>query len=265
MEMQLLFRPLFDPETSTWSYLLADAETREAVLIDSVVEQLERDLALIGELGLGLLFAIETHVHADHVTASGRLRETLGARVAVGSETGVTNADLLLADGAVLGFGRHRLEARHTPGHTSGCTTYVLHELGMAFTGDALLVRGCGRTDFQQGDPRALFRSVREKILSLPDETLLHPGHDYRGRTVTTVSEERRFSPRLRDGTSEDDFVRVMSELELAYPRRIDLAVPANLESGLRVPADAAETGEVAAVMAQRGRQDVESFLGAGI
>ena len=265
--MNMLFRQLFDPETSTYSYLLGDEETGEAVLIDSVLEQLERDLQLIRELGLALRFAVETHVHADHVTASGRLREALGARVAVGAESGVENADLLLAHGDRLEFGGVALEARSTPGHTDGCTTYVCEAAGMAFTGDALLVRGCGRTDFQQGDPHSLYRSIQAQVFSLPGETLLYPGHDYRGRTVTTVAEERRFNPRLRDGTSEAAFAEIMNGLELAYPSRIDVAVPANLHSGLEPPTDpAGDAAPVAAVMQQLGRQDAEpTFLGMGI
>ncbi|MBW2241665.1 MAG: MBL fold metallo-hydrolase [Deltaproteobacteria bacterium] len=267
----MIFRQLFDPETSTYSYLLADQGSRHAVLIDSVLEQLDRDLGLIRELDLELRFALETHVHADHVTASGRLREELGAQVAVCAAAGVANADLELEDGALLQLGALELEARHTPGHTAGCMTYVCHEAVMAFTGDALLVRGCGRTDFQEGSPHTLFQSVHEKIFSLPGETLLYPGHDYRGRTVTTVAEERGFSPRLRDGTSEEAFVAIMNGLDLAYPRKIKLAVPANLESGLIDDAQAVATEQeggpgVAAMMDRLGRQDAEpAFLGMGI
>ncbi|MDH3687506.1 MAG: MBL fold metallo-hydrolase [Myxococcales bacterium] len=264
----MIFRQLFDPETSTYSYLLADPASREAVLIDSVSEQFERDVTLIRELGLTLKYAAETHVHADHVTASGRLREALGARVAVSAAAGVTNGDVALGHGDCLEVGKLRLEARSTPGHTAGCTTYVCHAMGMAFTGDALLVRGCGRTDFQEGDPHVLYRSVREQIFSLPGETLLYPGHDYRGRTVTTVAEERQFSPRLRDGTSEEAFAEIMNGLDLAYPSRIDVAVPANLQSGLAGTgaSSGADAPPVAAVMEQLGRQDADSvFLGMGI
>ncbi|MCP5058591.1 MAG: MBL fold metallo-hydrolase [bacterium] len=267
----MIFRQLFDPETSTYSYLLADEASRQAVLIDSVLEQLERDVLLIRELGLALRFAVETHVHADHVTASGRLREQLGAQVAVCAAAGVANADVALEDGAQLRIGALELEARRTPGHTAGCMTYACHAEGMAFTGDALLVRGCGRTDFQEGDPHTLFRSVHEQIFSLPAETLLYPGHDYRGRTVTTVAEERGFSPRLRDGTSEEAFVEIMNGLDLAYPRKIKQAVPANLASGLIEDTKAVaseQEGEpgVAAMMDRLGRQDAEpAFLGMGI
>ncbi len=263
----MIFRQLFDPETSTYSYLLADEITREAVLIDSVREQLERDTTLLRELGLKLVYAVETHVHADHVTASGRLREETGAKVAVSADAGVSNADLGLRDGDEISFGSHAIEARATPGHTNGCMTFVSHEIGCAFTGDALLIRGCGRTDFQEGSPQTLYDSVQQKILSLPEETKLYPGHDYKGRTVSTVSEERQFNARLGSGKSESDFVAIMEGLDLAYPKRIDEAVPANLESGLKVPATAeTSAGSVAGVMEALGRQDAaELWQGAGI
>jgi len=232
----MLFRQLFDPETSTYSYLLADETTREAVLIDSVREQLERDAQLITELDLRLVAALETHVHADHVTGAGLLRERLGCQIVVGARTGVLTADRRVGDGEFVRFGRHALEVRETPGHTAGCVTYVCHEEGVAFTGDALLIRGCGRTDFQQGDAGALFRSVREKILSLPAGTHLYPAHDYKGRTVTTVAEERRSNPRLGDARSLDEFLALMRALRLPYPQRIDEALPANMASGVTEP-----------------------------
>jgi glyoxylase-like metal-dependent hydrolase (beta-lactamase superfamily II) len=262
----MIFRQLFDPETSSYSYLLGCEQTREAVLIDAVQEQLERDVALVRELELRLVYALETHVHADHVTAAGRLRELLGARVAVGEKSGVHNADLLLRDGDWIAFGTHRLEARATPGHTSGCTTYVTD--GMAFTGDALLIRGCGRTDFQQGDAKTLFRSVRTRILSLPPHTALFPAHDYRGRTQTSVAEELRYNPRLGADKSEAAFVEIMRALKLAYPKRMDEAVPANLYAGLGPGAAPSAHGphQVADVMQELGRQDaVEVEMGAGI
>jgi glyoxylase-like metal-dependent hydrolase (beta-lactamase superfamily II) len=209
-------------------------------------------------------------VHADHVTAGGRLREALGSKVGVGAHASVENADRALGDGESVDFGACRLETRHTPGHTDGCVTFVCHEDGFALTGDALLVRGCGRTDFQQGDARTLFRSVRDRILSLPDETLLYPGHDYRGRTVTTVTEEKRFNPRLGLARSEAEFVEIMAGLKLAYPRRMDRAVPANLVSGLLQPSardleqEARERGSLADLMAGL-RQDAELWGGMGI
>lgn len=242
----MLFRQLFDPETSTYSYLLADEGSRKAVLIDSVREQVTRDVELIEQLGLELVAAVETHVHADHVTGAGLLRNRLGCRIVVGVHSGVRTADVLVAQGEAVSFGRHVLEARETPGHTSGCTSYVCHEAGMAFTGDALLVRGCGRTDFQQGDAQSLYQSVWSQILSLPDETLLYPGHDYKGRTVSTVAEEKRWNPRLGEGQDEDAFVALMGALDLAYPGRIDEALPANMASGITEP-EPAEPSDAAA------------------
>ncbi len=265
----VIFRQLLDPETSTYTYLLADEGSREAVLIDGVLEQLERDVALLRELELELTHTLETHVHADHVTSSGHLREKLGSRVAVAAAGGVANADVELRDGDVVTFGGHALEVLSTPGHTDGCVTYHCREAGMAFTGDALLIRGCGRTDFQQGDAAMLFRSVRERIFALPAETLLYPGHDYKGRTVTTVAEEKRWNPRLALERSESEFTDIMKGLRLAHPKRIDVAVPANLRSGLVAPQEtAAPAGErrpVADLMEEQGRQDAEPWLGMGI
>ncbi len=215
MSRDLVFRQLLDPETSTWTYLLGDPRSGRALLIDPVLEQVERDEALLLELGLELAFTLETHVHADHVTGSGTLRERLGSQVCAGAESGVENADRLLGDGEWLELGALALETRATPGHTAGCVSYVLHAHGMAFTGDALLIRGCGRTDFQQGDAATLYRSVREKLFSLPDETLLHPGHDYKGRTVTTVAEEKRFNPRLGLERTLDEFTAILAWLGL--------------------------------------------------
>ena len=263
----MLFRQLFDPETSTYTYLLGDGETGEALLIDPVLEQIDRDETLLSELGLVLKFSLETHVHADHVTASGRLRERLGSQVVVGASAGVRNADRELVDGELLELGRLRLEVRATPGHTAGCVTYVCGGQGWTFTGDALLIRGCGRTDFQEGDAATLFRSVRERIFELPDETLLYPGHDYRGRTVTSVAEEKRFNPRLGLHRTLEEFVEIMAALDLAQPRRIDEAVPANLMSGL-VPDGlrrAEPTRPVAQAMERLGRQDAELWHGMGI
>jgi glyoxylase-like metal-dependent hydrolase (beta-lactamase superfamily II) len=261
----VIFRTLFDPETSTYTYLLADEGTRDAVLIDPVHEHLERDLGLLSELELRLAYTLETHVHADHVTASGGLRERTGSRVVVGARTGVQNADLALPDGAGIRFGGHWLEVRETPGHTGGCVSWLCAEAGIAFTGDTLLIRGCGRTDFQEGDASRLFHSVRERIFSLPDATHLYPCHDYRGRMVTTVAEEKRFNPRLGLARSEAEFLEIMRGLKLAYPKRMDEAVPANLRSGLGTGATREQAANVAAVLAAAGRQDAEVSFGLGI
>ena len=228
----MIFRQLFDSQSSTYTYLLADPASREAVLIDPVFEQARRDAALIDELGLKLAWTIETHVHADHVTGAWLLREKLGSRIALSRSSNAEGADRYLEPGERLAFGKRHLEARATPGHTSGCTTYVLDDHSMAFTGDALFIRGCGRTDFQGGDARRLYRSVREQIFSLPDRCLIYPGHDYRGLTVTSVGEEKLYNPRLAESIGEGDFVGYMTNLGLPHPKQMDVAVPANLKCG---------------------------------
>jgi glyoxylase-like metal-dependent hydrolase (beta-lactamase superfamily II)/rhodanese-related sulfurtransferase len=228
----VLFRQLFDLESSTYTYLLADETTREALLIDPVFEQFERDCALVRELGLTLRLSLETHVHADHVTAAWRLHRTLGSRMVVSRRSGAEGADLYVDDGDAVSVGTVSLRVCATPGHTDGCVTYVTADRRMAFTGDALLIRGAGRTDFQQGDARALYRSITRCIFTLPDDCLLYPGHDYSGRTVTTVAEEKCWNPRVGGEASEGDFVGYMQNLGLPHPRQIDHAVPANLACG---------------------------------
>lgn len=202
------------------------------MIIDPVFESVRRDAALLEELGLHLLCTAETHVHADHVTGASLLKRRTGSCIAVAAASGAVGADCYLTHGDKVVFGRRHLQVRATPGHTHGCVTYVLDDESIAFTGDCLLIRGCGRTDFQEGDPRALFRSVYEQILSLPEACLLYPGHDYRGLTVTSVGEERRFNPRRGGALSEEDFVGFMNNLGLAHPKKIDIAVPANLKCG---------------------------------
>jgi len=228
----MIFRQLFDPQSSTYTYLLADTATREAVLIDPVFELSRRDAALVDELGVKLRFTLETHVHADHITGAWLLKEKLGSRIAAPAAGGAKGADVYLRPSDRIPFGKRYLEAHATPGHTAGCTTYVLDDRTMAFTGDALLIRGCGRTDFQQGDARTLFRSVRSEIFSLPDPCLIYPGHDYRGLTVTSVGEEKLYNPRLGEAVGEGDFVGYMEHLGLAHPKQMDAAVPANLKCG---------------------------------
>lgn len=235
----LIFRQLFDPQSSTYTYLLGDREAGEAVLIDPVFEQVRRDAALIGELGLKLVATLETHVHADHVTGAFLLKRRTGSRIMVSAAGGAQGADRALVQDDVITFGRRRLMVRATPGHTSGCLTYVLDDATMAFTGDCLLIRGSGRTDFQEGNPAAMYRSVREQIFTLPEHCLLYPAHDYRGLTVTSVAEERRFNPRLGGDIAVGDFTGYMNNLRLAHPKLLDVAVPANLRCG-RPETDAA-------------------------
>jgi len=228
----MIFRQLFDPQSSTYSYLLADRRSKEALLIDPVFEQARRDAALIRELDLTLVASLETHVHADHVTSGWLLKDSLGSAIAIAAESGAQGADRYLKQGDRIAFGERYVDVRATPGHTQGCLTYVLDDESMAFTGDCLLIRGSGRTDFQQGDPHALYRSVRTQILTLPATCLLYPAHDYRGLTVTSVAEERSFNPRLGGEVGEADFVGYMSNLGLPHPKMIDIAVPANLQCG---------------------------------
>jgi sulfur dioxygenase len=228
----LIFRQLVDLQSSTYTYLLADAAAGEAVLIDPVFEQAQRDAALIEELGLKLRWTLETHVHADHVTAAWLLKQRLGSAIALSGDSGAAGFDRALRHGDRVEFGGRFLEVRATPGHTAGCLTYVLDDQSMAFTGDCLLVRGCGRTDFQGGDPHALYRAVHREIFTLPDACLLYPAHDYRGVTATTVGEERRFNPRLGGSLSEDDFAGYMRNLGLPHPKQMQIAVPANLRCG---------------------------------
>ena len=236
----LLFRQLFDPVSSTYTYLLADEAAREAVLIDPVFEQAQRDSALLREFGLKLRATVDTHVHADHITAAWRLKQLHGSEIIVGAHGGASRADRLVGQGDTIAFGHRALAVRETPGHTAGCITLVLDDQSSAFTGDCLLVRGCGRTDFQGGDARSLYRSIHGQIFTLPDACLLYPGHDYRGNTVTSVAEERAFNPRLGGSLSEGDFVCYMANLGLPHPKQIDVAVPANRQCGYTQQAEGA-------------------------
>ncbi len=231
----MLFRQLFDQETWTYTYLLADEETREAVLIDPVFEQVDRDINLLEELGLKLVYTLDTHAHADHITGSGKLRERLGSKTALSENAGAECVDIPLSDGDTITVGRIKLEVRSTPGHTDGCLTFVHRQEGSttAFTGDALLVRGCGRTDFQAGSPVKLYNSVHDKIFSLPADTTIYPGHDYKGHMSTTVEEEKKYNPRLGGDKTVEEFTEIMDNLNLPYPKKIDVAVPANLACGM--------------------------------
>jgi glyoxylase-like metal-dependent hydrolase (beta-lactamase superfamily II)/rhodanese-related sulfurtransferase len=225
-----IFRQLFDATSSTYTYLLAD--TGQALLIDPVFEQAARDQALLRELDLRLLATLETHVHADHVTGAWLHRQRSSSQILLAEAAGAQGADRLLHHGDTVAFGRRRLQCRATPGHTAGCLSYVLDDESMAFTGDALLIRGCGRTDFQQGSAATLFASVHQQLLSLPAHCLLYPGHDYRGLTVSSVAEERAYNPRLGGDASVADFAGYMNHLGLPHPKLIDVAVPANLRCG---------------------------------
>ena len=228
----ILFRQLFDPQSSTYTYLLADPGSREAVLIDPVFEQARRDGALLGELGLTLRATLETHVHADHVTGAWLHRQERGSLIMLAAASGAEGADRYLEPDDHVRFGARHLAVRATPGHTAGCLTFVLDDRSMAFTGDCLLIRGCGRTDFQGSDAAMLYRSVHDQVFSLPDDCLLYPAHDYRGLTASSVAEERRCNPRLGGELSQSDFAGYMANLGLPHPKQIDIAVPANLKCG---------------------------------
>jgi glyoxylase-like metal-dependent hydrolase (beta-lactamase superfamily II)/rhodanese-related sulfurtransferase len=227
----MIFRQLFENASSTYTYLIASEKTREAVLIDPVLEDVDKVMKLLDGLDLQLVYTFETHVHADHVTAGGTLREKLGSKTVVRRVSGPPCADVHVDHGDVLEVGDLRFEVRATPGHTDGCVAYVMAD--RVFTGDTLLIGGCGRTDFQQGDAGKLYDSVHTQLFSLPAETLVFPGHDYRGRTVSTIGEEKATNARLGGGRSREDFIQLMAELKLDKPKQIERAVPANLACGL--------------------------------
>ncbi|XP_050695960.1 persulfide dioxygenase ETHE1, mitochondrial-like [Eriocheir sinensis] len=227
----MIFRQLFDRESCTYTYLLADPDSKDAVLVDPVIELAERDAKLISEMGLNLKYVMNTHMHADHITGSGLLKKLVpGCKSLISKESGA-DADIHVVHGELVKFGEQELEVRGTPGHTNGCVTYVSHKEKFALTGDALLIRGCGRTDFQEGSSDTLYDSVHSQILSLPEEFALYPAHDYKGLTVTSVGEEKQYNPRLTK--SKEEFIKIMENLGLAYPKKIDVSLPANKVCGL--------------------------------
>jgi len=227
----MFVRQLFDRETSTYTYLLADEATSEAAIIDPVKEQLERDVLLIKQLGFYLKYVLETHVHADHITSSGKLRDEFSAEVVLHENSGAECADLLIKDNDILKLGNIEIKALHTPGHTNADLSFAVEDY--VFTGDALLVRDCGRTDFQAGSSVTLYNSINDKIFSLDDKTTIYPGHDYYGFTASTVKEEKQFNNRLGNGKTEDEFVEIMANLDLALPKKIKESVPGNMSCGL--------------------------------
>jgi glyoxylase-like metal-dependent hydrolase (beta-lactamase superfamily II) len=230
----MLFRQLFEPQSSAYTYLIGCEETGEAALIDPVLETVDRDLQLLEELGLTLRFTLETHIHADHVTGASELRQRTGSRCAVPEKSGAEHVDVPVREGEPIRVGRIELHPLYTPGHTDDHHSYFLDSRTAArvFTGDALLIDGCGRTDFQNGDSATLYRSVHEKIFALPGETLVYPGHDYQQRHVSSVAQERERNPRLGGGKTVDEFIAIMDGLDLPRPKKMDFAVPANRECG---------------------------------
>lgn len=226
----IIFQQLFEPETSTYTYIIADAKTKEAAIIDPVLETVDRDIKLIEELGLKPIYALDTHIHADHITGAGELRKRISVKTAVSQNAQAECIDIPLEDGQELILGDKKIKVIATPGHTNTCLSYYFD--GMIFTGDTLLIRSCGRTDFQQGSSDNLFQSVREKLFKLPDETTVYPGHDYRGHTSSTIGTEKKHNARLKESIDREGFRKIMSELKLANPQKIHEAVPANLACG---------------------------------
>ena len=234
--MSLIFRPLFEKESSTYTYLLADSITKEAIIIDAVAETQQRDIGLIEELALDLRYIIETHVHADHITSSCPLKQKFtNAKIVLGESNPVACADILIKDGENLEFGNYSIKAMSTPGHTDGCMSYVVGD--KVFTGDALLIRSCGRCDFQGGSAEKLFDSI-SRLFTLPDETYVYPAHDYGGRTVSSIWEEKAFNEMIGGGVDKAEFVRRVNEMELSLPAKIHVAVPANQVCGSKIVTD---------------------------
>ncbi len=233
---------LFDPASSTYTYVVFDEASREAIIIDPVDEQVERDLSVLRQYGLKLIWTVETHAHADHITSAGQLAEHAGAKTAAPQGCGISTAAVQLQDGDTLAFGAEVLKALHTPGHTSGSMSFVWRD--NVFTGDTLLINGCGRTDFQSGSAELLYHSLTEVLFKLPDSTTVWPGHDYQGRSHSTIAVERASNARVA-GKSVAEFSAIMAGLQLPRPKRIDEALPANLTSGVRHDADAMDPGTV--------------------
>ncbi len=226
----MIFRQLFDAASSTYSYLLASRRGGEALIIDPVIEKVDRYLQLLHELDLRLVKAVDTHLHADHITGLGALRDRTHCITVMGDKSRVDVVSMRVADGDRLQIEGVDLEVLYTPGHTDDSCCFRLED--RVFTGDTLLIRGTGRTDFQNGDARAQYESIFGRLLRLPDETLVYPAHDYKGDTVSTIGEERRFNPRLQV-KSVDEYVALMHNLKLANPKMMDVAVPANMKVGL--------------------------------
>ena len=227
----MIFRQLFEPLSSTYTYLIGCEDTGQALLIDPVVNAMDRDLELIAQLQLKLALTVDTHIHADHITGAKHLKERVGSRIAAPAMERLPCADVHVEEGRPIEIGSLRIDPLHTPGHTDSHFAYVCGE--RVFTGDALLIDGCGRTDFQNGDARTLYRSVHDKLFTLPGDQLVHPAHDYQGRRVSTIAQERARNPRLGGERTPEDFMRLMAELKLPYPKFIDHAVPGNRQCGV--------------------------------
>lgn len=224
-------RQLFDYDTWTYTYLIWDETTKEAAIIDSVLENAERDAQHINELGLNIKYLLETHIHADHITGAGKLRQQVGGQLVVHKNANSECADISAEEGDIFYLDQQAIRVIHTPGHTNNDISY--HIDGAVFTGDTLLVRDCGRTDFQLGNNEAMYQSLTEKLFSLPEDTKVFPAHDYKGFSQSTIGEEKQFNVRVGAGKSFEDFSTIMDNLNLPNPKRIDISVPGNMKCGL--------------------------------
>ncbi|MGE5648826.1 MBL fold metallo-hydrolase [Noviherbaspirillum sp. UKPF54] len=231
----MIFRQLFEPLSSTYTYLIGCEETGLALVIDPVIVTIERDLGEIAGLGLRLAYTLDTHIHADHITAALDLKKRVGSRIAAPAHDGLPCLDVGIEEGTPFALGSVTLQPLHTPGHTDGHFAYVWND--RVFTGDALLIDGCGRTDFQNGNADALYHSVTTKLFTLPDDTLVYPAHDYQQRRVSSIAQEKKRNPRLGGERSLEEFRQIMENLNLPYPKFIDYAVPGNRQCGV-CPAD---------------------------
>jgi len=252
----MIFRQLFDSTSGTYTYLIASRHGGEALIIDPVLERVDRYLQLVRELDLKLVKAVDTHLHADHVTGLGALRDRTHCITVMGEQTHADVVSMRVAEGDGIEIEGLRLDVLYTPGHTDDSYSYLWGD--RVFTGDTLLIRGTGRTDFQNGDPRAQYESLFNKLLKLPDETMVYPAHDYKGDTVSTIGEEKQFNPRLKV-KSIDEYVELMNNLNLPNPKMMDVAVPANMHVGLYQDAIAKKGWALSATdaIALRGRSDV--------
>jgi len=231
----MIFRQLLDPASCTYTYLLSCTETGETVLIDPVLESVERDQQVLQQLGLNLTYTLETHVHADHLTGAAKLKQIYGSKIVVPESEQATCADIAVWEGQPFRVGKIELYPLHTPGHTDHHHAYLVNNgtQQMLFSGDALLIDGCGRTDFQSGDPEALYNSIHSKFFTLPDETLVYPGHDYDGRFVSSIAQEKACNSRLGNKRSLEEFVDIMNKLNIPRPKNMHFAVPGNLLCGV--------------------------------
>lgn len=223
-------KQLFDHETWTYTYLLWDESTKDCIIIDPVIDQINRDSSLLNKLKLKLLYIFETHVHADHITAASSLKKITNAKICYGSKAGVEGADILLEDGDKINFGNHEITAIHTPGHTSGCVSFYIQ--GSIFTGDTLFIGGTGRTDFQEGSCDSIYNSIKNKIFTYPNDTIVYPCHNYNGFLNSTIGYEKEFNPNVGDKISKEVFIENERKKKRPYPKKIDIAVPANLKCG---------------------------------